>query len=93
MQVLLGDRKNINEGDIVKTTGRVVEVPVGDQLTGRVVNSLGQPIDNKGPIETDKYRPIERVASGVNLKKIRRYSDPDRNQSDRCDGTDRKRTA
>ena len=67
--VLLGDRKNINEGDIVKTTGRVVEVPVGDQLTGRVVNSLGQPIDNKGPIETDKYRPIERVASGVISRK------------------------
>ena len=67
--VLLGDRKNINEGDIVKTTGRVVEVPVGDQLTGRVVNSLGQPIDNKGPIETDKYRPIERVALGVISRK------------------------
>ena len=67
--VLLGDRKNINEGDIVKTTGRVVEVPVGDQLTGRVVNALGQPIDNKGPIETDKYRPIERVASGVISRK------------------------
>ena len=67
--VLLGDRKNINEGDIVKTTGRVVEVPVGDQLTGRVVNSLGQPIDNKGSIETDKYRPIERVASGVISRK------------------------
>ena len=67
--VLLGDRKNINEGDIVKTTGRVVEVPVGDQLTGRVVHSLGQPIDNKGPIETDKYRPIERVASGVISRK------------------------
>ena len=67
--VLLGDRKNINEGDIVKTTGRVVEVPVGDQLTGRVVNFLGQPIDNKGPIETDKYRPIERVASGVISRK------------------------
>ena len=67
--VLLGDRKNINEGDIVKTTGRVIEVPVGDQLTGRVVNSLGQPIDNKGPIETDKYRPIERVASGVISRK------------------------
>ena len=67
--VLIGDRKNINEGDIVKTTGRVVEVPVGDQLTGRVVNSLGQPIDNKGPIETDKYRPIERVASGVISRK------------------------
>ena len=67
--VLLGDRRNINEGDIVKTTGRVVEVPVGDQLTGRVVNSLGQPIDNKAPIETDKYRPIERVASGVISRK------------------------
>ena len=67
--VLLGDHRNINEGDIVKTTGRVVEVPVGDQLTGRVVNSLGQPIDNKGPIETDKYRPIERVASGVISRK------------------------
>ena len=67
--VLLGDRKNINDGDIVKTTGRVVEVLVGDQLTGRVVNSLGQPIDNKGPIETDKYRPIERVASGVISRK------------------------
>ena len=67
--VLLDDRRNINEGDIVKTTGRVVEVPVGDQLTGRVVNSLGQPIDNKGPIETDKYRPIERVASGVISRK------------------------
>ena len=67
--VLLGDRRNINEGDIVKTTGRVVEVPVGDQLTGRVVNSLGQPIDNKGPIGTDKYRPIERVASGVISRK------------------------
>ena len=52
-----------------RQAGRVVEVPVGDQLTGRVVNSLGQPIDNKGPIETDKYRPIERVASGVISRK------------------------
>ncbi len=48
--VLLGDHKNINEGDTVKTTGRVVEVPVGDAMTGRVVNALGQPIDGKGPI-------------------------------------------
>lgn len=63
--VLLGDTKNINEGDIVKTTGRVVEVPVGDAMTGRVVNALGQPIDGKGPINTDKYRRIERVAHGV----------------------------
>ena len=67
--VLLGNQKNINEGDIVKTTGRVVEVPVGDALTGRVVNALGQPIDGKGPINTDKYRQIERVASGVITRK------------------------
>jgi len=67
--VLLGDSKNINEGDTVKTTGRVVEVPVGDALTGRVVNALGQPIDGKGPIQTDKYRRIERVASGVITRK------------------------
>ena len=63
--VLLGDTSNISEGDIVKTTGRVVEVPVGDALTGRVVNALGQPIDGKGPVETDKFRRIERVAHGV----------------------------
>ncbi|MGN0291105.1 MAG: F0F1 ATP synthase subunit alpha [Lachnospiraceae bacterium] len=67
--VLLGDQKNINEGDTVKTTGRVVEVPVGDAMTGRVVNALGQPIDGKGPIETNKYRQIERVASGVISRK------------------------
>ena len=63
--VLLGDNKNINEGDTVKTTGRVVEVPVGDAMIGRVVNALGQPIDGKGPIETTKFRQIERVAHGV----------------------------
>ena len=67
--VLLGDSRNVNEGDTVKTTGRVVEVPVGDALTGRVVNALGQPIDGKGPIVTDKYRKIERVASGVITRK------------------------
>ena len=67
--VLLGDQKNINEGDTVKTTGRVVEVPVGDAMTGRVVNALGQPIDGKGPIETTKFRQIERVASGVISRK------------------------
>ena len=67
--VLLGSNRNINEGDTVKTTGRVVEVPVGDALTGRVVNALGQPIDGKGPIVTDKYRKIERVASGVITRK------------------------
>ncbi len=67
--VLLGANKNISEGDTVKTTGRVVEVPVGDAMIGRVVNALGQPIDGKGPIQTDKYRQIERVASGVISRK------------------------
>ncbi len=67
--VLLGDHRNINEGDTVKTTGRVVEVPVGDEMIGRVVNALGQPIDGKGPINAKKYRQIERVASGVISRK------------------------
>lgn len=67
--VLLGSNKNINEGDTVKTTGRVVEVPVGDAMLGRVVNALGQPIDGKGPIAATGYRPIERVASGVISRK------------------------
>ena len=67
--VLLGQQRNINEGDTVKTTGRVVEVPVGDAMLGRVVNALGQPIDGKGPINTTKYRQIERVASGVISRK------------------------
>lgn len=67
--VLLGDQVNISEGDTVKTTGRVVEVPVGNAMLGRVVNALGQPIDGKGPIETTKHRKIERVASGVIARK------------------------
>ena len=66
--VLLGSG-SINEGDTVKTTGRVVEVPAGDAMLGRVVNALGQPIDGKGPIQTDRYRKIERVASGVITRK------------------------
>lgn len=67
--VLLGNSRNISEGDTVRTTGRVVEVPVGDALLGRVVNALGQPIDGKGPVQTSKYRKIERVASGVITRK------------------------
>ncbi len=63
--VLMGSDEAIGEGDIVKATGRVVEVPVGDALKGRVVNALGQPIDGKGPIDTDTYRKVERVAPGV----------------------------
>lgn len=63
--VLLGDAENITEGDSVKRTGKVVSVPVGDAMLSRVVNALGQPIDDKGPIKTDKTRPIERIAHGV----------------------------
>ncbi|MCI8465982.1 MAG: F0F1 ATP synthase subunit alpha [Lachnospiraceae bacterium] len=67
--VLLGNQKSIAEGDTVKTTGRVVEVPVGDAMLGRVVNALGQPIDGRGPIHTEKFRQIERVAPGVITRK------------------------
>jgi len=67
--VLMGEQKNINEGDIVKSTGKVVTVPVGDGMLGRVVNALGQPIDSKGPIKSDKTRQIERVAPGVITRK------------------------
>ena len=67
--VLLGSDQGIKEGDSVKLTGRVASVPVGDAMIGRVVNSLGQPIDEKGPINTDKFRPIERVAPGVITRK------------------------
>ena len=63
--VLLGDYTEIKEGEEVKRTGRIMSVPVGDALIGRVVNSLGQPIDDKGPIATDKFIPVERLAPGV----------------------------
>jgi F-type H+-transporting ATPase subunit alpha len=63
--VLLGDYTLIKEGDEVRRTGRIMSVPVGEALVGRVVNAIGQPIDDKGPIDTDKYFPIERLAPGV----------------------------
>tara|TARA_B110000263_G_scaffold240683_1_gene244120 strand:- start:321 stop:1829 length:1509 start_codon:yes stop_codon:yes gene_type:complete len=63
--VLLGRDDNIKEGDEVKRTGRIMEVPIGPELVGRVVDGLGQPIDGKGPIKTKKFGPIERVAPGV----------------------------
>jgi len=63
--VLLGDYTEIKEGEEVKRTGRIMSVPVGEALIGRVVNSLGQPIDDKGPIATDKFIPVERLAPGV----------------------------
>ncbi|MDD2189272.1 MAG: F0F1 ATP synthase subunit alpha [Eubacteriales bacterium] len=67
--VILGPDREIKEGDIVKPTGRVVEVPVGPELIGRVVNALGQPIDGKGPIKATAYRPIEKLAPGVLARK------------------------
>ena len=67
--VILGSAEGIKAGSSVKLTGRVAEVPVGDALIGRVVNALGQPIDEKGPINTTKARPIERVAPGVITRK------------------------
>src|SRR5438552_15347988 len=63
--VLLGEYIEIKEGDEVKRTGRIISVPVGDELLGRVVNALGQPIDGKGPITTRTFKPIERIAPGV----------------------------
>src|SRR6266513_5081041 len=62
---ILGDYTHVREDDEVRTTGRIIEVPVGDALLGRVVNPLGQPLDERGPINTNKFRPVERVAPGV----------------------------
>ena len=67
--VILGDYKHIKEGMVVKTTGRIASVPVGDALIGRIVNPNGQPIDGKGDIHTDRTRPIERVAPGIITRK------------------------
>jgi F-type H+/Na+-transporting ATPase subunit alpha len=63
--VLLGDYTEIKEGDVVKRTGRIISVPVGDAMIGRVVDSLGRPIDDKGPISTTEFIPVERIAPGV----------------------------
>jgi F-type H+-transporting ATPase subunit alpha len=66
--IIMGEYTEIEEGDEVRSTGRIASVPVGDALVGRVVNALGQPLDGKGPISTDKTRPIERIAPGVVLR-------------------------
>ena len=63
--VLLGEFKAIKEGDVVKRTGRIISVPVGEEMLGRVVNALGQPVDGKGPIKTGQFSPVERLAPGV----------------------------
>ncbi|MCJ7666914.1 MAG: F0F1 ATP synthase subunit alpha [Anaerolineae bacterium] len=67
--IVMGDYTDIEEGDLVKCTGRIASIPVGDTLIGRVVNPLGQPIDGKGPLETEKFRPVERIAPNVVLRK------------------------
>ena len=67
--VILGPYTHIKEGDTVKRTGRIVSVPVGEALIGRVVNPLGQPLDGKGPIKTDKFMPVEKIAPGVIFRK------------------------
>jgi len=67
--IIMGEYTNIEEGDIVQGTGRVVSVPVGGALIGRVVNAVGQPVDGKGPIQTDRFRPIERVAPNVTMRR------------------------
>ena len=66
--MIMGEYQNIEEGDLVRSTGRIASVPVGDALIGRVVNAVGQPIDGKGPIETSTYRNIERIAPGVIMR-------------------------
>ncbi len=67
--IIMGDFTHIEEGDVVRSTGRIVSVPVGEAMLGRVVNPLGQPIDGKGPIHTEKTRPVERVAPNVVTRK------------------------
>jgi F-type H+/Na+-transporting ATPase subunit alpha len=66
--MIMGDYQSIEEGDLVRSTGRIASVPVGDALIGRVINAVGQPVDGKGPIETSSYRNIERIAPGVIMR-------------------------
>ena len=71
--IIMGDYSGIEQGMLVRGTGRIASVPVGDALVGRVVNALGEPVDGKGPIATEKFRPIERIAPGViERKDVRR---------------------
>ena len=91
--VLLGEYTEIKEGDIVKRTNRIISVPVGEELVGRVVNALGQPIDGKGPIVSKQSREIERIAPGVVDRSAGQGADADRPQGDRCHGADRPRPA
>ena len=81
--MILGDYADIKEGDEVRSTGRIVEVPVGDALIGRVVDPLGRPLDGKGPVKTTKTRPVERIAPNVVARQGRGHPGADRHQGHR----------
>ena len=91
--IVLGDYTDITEGDEVRSTGRIIEVPVGDALIGRVVDPLGQPLDGKGPVASSKSRPVERIAPGVVQRQARQRAAAHGRQGDRRDGADRPRPA
>ena len=91
--VVLGDYKHLSEGDTVKTTGRILEVPVGPELLGRVVDALGAPIDGKGPINADAHRADRARGAGRHLPQVREPAGADRLQGHRLDGADRPRPA
>ena len=91
--VVLGDYKHISEGDTVKTTGRILEVPIGDALLGRVVDSLGKPIDGKGPIDTDLSAADRKGRAGCYRAPVSQPAGADRAEVDRRDGAHRSRSA
>ena len=91
--VILGSDQNIREGDTVKRTKRIVEVPVGEAMLGRVVDALGKPIDGKGPINTTESRPVEVPGSGHHRARAGKRAAPDRHQGDRLHDPDRPRPA
>ena len=91
--VVLGDYKHLAEGDTVKTTGRILEVPVGPELLGRVVDALGNPIDGKGPIKATRTAPDRARRAGRHLPQVREPAGADRLQGGRLDGADRPRPA
>ena len=89
----MGDYEHITEGDTVKCTGRILEVPHGPGLLGRVVDALGNPIDGQGPIENDGFAPIEKVAPGVIWRKSVESAGSDRAEVHRLHGADWPRPA
>ncbi len=91
--VVLGEYKTIKEGDEVKTTGRILEVPVGPELLGRVVDALGNPIDGKGPINSKHLRAHRARGAGRDLSQVGEPAGADRLQGRRLDGADRPRPA